>query len=74
MHGGRKGSTPLWRAGRGAGLYYNGTGGAAKCFDIYADFIECADQTGCGTGPSGTAWDYLVRGCLCTIGFHWVLN
>lgn len=43
-----------------AGLFYNGTGGSLPCFDIWTEFIECADQTGCGTGPAGSAWDYQV--------------
>ena len=30
----------------GAGLLYNGTDGTKSCFDIYEDFIECADITG----------------------------
>lgn len=42
----------------GAGLLYNGTDGTKQCFDIYSDFIECADLTGCGTGDAATAWDY----------------
>ncbi len=41
-----------------AGLYYNGTNGTLACFDIYDEFIECSDPTGCGTGPDGTAWDF----------------
>lgn len=48
---------PLRMLAVGAGMYYNGSNG---CFDIYADFVECADKTGCGTGPAGIAWDYLA--------------
>ena len=32
----------------GAGLLYNGTDGTKSCFNIYDDFIECADITGNG--------------------------
>ncbi|XP_063685049.1 dipeptidyl peptidase 2-like [Bolinopsis microptera] len=42
----------------GAGLLYNGTDGTKSCFNIYEDFIECADITGCGTGPEAKAWDF----------------
>jgi len=31
-----------------------------QCFNIWDEFVECADQTGCGTGPSGLSWDYQV--------------
>lgn len=41
-----------------AGLFYNGTEGTKECFDIYEDFIYCADITGCGTGPEAVAWDF----------------
>ena len=43
-----------------SGLFYNGTGGSLKCFDIEKEYIECADPTGCGLGPSSLAWDYQV--------------
>jgi len=49
---------PLYGLAQAAGLFYNGTGGTLSCFDIETEFIECADQTGCGTGPAGQAWDY----------------
>jgi len=29
-----------------------------KCSDMSTDFVECADQTGCGSGAVGKAWDY----------------
>lgn len=48
------------RLGAAAGLFYNGTGGSLTCFDTKTEFVECADQTGCGLGSDGTAWDYQV--------------
>merc|ERR1712228_839619 len=43
----------------GAGLYYNASyDNTLKCFNITDEFIECADQTGCGLGSDATAWDY----------------
>ena len=42
------------------GLFYNGTNGNLSCFDIKSEFIECADVTGCGTGPAAISWDYQV--------------
>ncbi|KAI8518757.1 Dipeptidyl peptidase 2 [Branchiostoma belcheri] len=41
-----------------AGLVYNGTDGTLECFDIFQEFIACADPTGCGLGDDSTAWDY----------------
>ena len=52
--------TPMDALREVAGLMYNGTSGTLSCFDIEAEFVECADQSGCGTGPAGTAWDYQV--------------
>ncbi len=41
-----------------AGILYNDT--TMNCFDIYAQFIECADPTSCGLGNDAKAWDYQV--------------
>lgn len=38
-----------------AGILYNDT---SSCFDIYAQFIECADPTSCGLGNDAMSWDY----------------
>ncbi|XP_022094626.1 dipeptidyl peptidase 2-like [Acanthaster planci] len=40
----------------GAILFYNGTHGSLKCADIYGEFMECSDATGCGS----EGWDYQV--------------
>eukprot|EP00731_Ephydatia_muelleri_P033891 Em0041g4a len=49
---------PLRGLALAAGLFYNGTGGTLKCFNITDEFIECADPTGCGLGPDSLSWDY----------------
>ncbi|CAL1525887.1 unnamed protein product [Lymnaea stagnalis] len=50
------GTNPLNGLAEAAGVFYNSSN--EKCFDIFAEFIECADPTGCGTGPDAIAWDY----------------
>lgn len=52
---------------KASGLFYNGTEGTMKCFDIFTEFVECADQTGCGVGPASMAWDYQVNVGLCQV-------
>ena len=32
-----------------AELYYNTTSAGGRCLNVSAEFVECADQTGCGT-------------------------
>jgi dipeptidyl-peptidase-2 len=51
-------SDPLVALAKAAGVYYNGTAGNLPCYDIFDEFVFCADQTGCGTGPLAEAWDY----------------
>lgn len=41
-----------------AGVFYNAT--ALPCFDIFTQYVECADPTGCGLGNDNLAWDYQV--------------
>nr|XP_054769838.1 dipeptidyl peptidase 2-like [Lytechinus pictus] len=51
-------SSPLDGLAMSSGLYYNSSSPPLKCFDIFAEFIQCADPTGCGLGTDSTAWDY----------------
>lgn len=32
--------------------------GNSSCHDIYSEYVECSDPTGCGIGPNSLAWDY----------------
>lgn len=43
---------------KAAGLFYNGTTGALTCYNITEEYVECADPTGCGTGPAALSWDF----------------
>lgn len=51
-----------------AGVFYNAT--ALQCFDIFTQYVECADPTGCGLGNDNLAWDYQVRNLSLTTGDH----
>ncbi|XP_055959057.1 dipeptidyl peptidase 2-like isoform X1 [Patella vulgata] len=42
-------------------LFYNGTNGKLPCFDIWEEYVECADPSGCGLGPDSLAWD--IQAC-----------
>ncbi len=39
-------------------LYYDSLHGPQSCYEPTKDFGFCADQTGCGDGDEGIAWDY----------------
>ena len=44
---------------KGAGMYYNASmDDSLTCFNLTNEFIECADQTGCGLGNDAISWDY----------------
>ncbi|XP_071496177.1 dipeptidyl peptidase 2-like [Diadema antillarum] len=51
-------ATPMEGLVKASALYYNSSGTPLKCFDIFTEFIQCADPTGCGLGTDSTAWDY----------------
>ena len=40
------------------GIFYNGNSG--KCFNIFEEYVQCADPTGCGTGNAAKAYSYQV--------------
>lgn len=40
------------------GFYNRSLPSQSNCFDIYSEFIECADSTGCLPGPNHVAFDY----------------
>ena len=43
----------------GAGAAPGGAApGVQSCFDLSSEYVECADQTGCGLGDTALAWDY----------------
>jgi dipeptidyl-peptidase-2 len=39
-------------------LFYNATAVSPTCFDIYNDFVECSDTTGCSSSLNSVAFDY----------------
>lgn len=41
-----------------ADMVYSNGGKGGGCHDIFREYVECADPTGCGTGPASLAWDY----------------
>eukprot|EP00062_Callorhinchus_milii_P011405 gi/632957339/ref/XP_007894423.1/ PREDICTED: dipeptidyl peptidase 2 [Callorhinchus milii] len=48
---------PIEALRAGLEIYYN-ISGDLRCFDIYTQFMPCADPTGCALGSEGQAWDF----------------
>ena len=41
------------------GFYYNASySNQLTCYNLTEEYIECADQTGCGLGSDSTSWNY----------------
>ena len=60
------GGSSISALGVGSGLFYNASDNyELSCFDINTEFIECADQTGCGLGNNAIAWDYQMCTQIC---------
>ncbi|XP_060065701.1 dipeptidyl peptidase 2-like [Ylistrum balloti] len=41
---------------KAADILYNSL--PVKCHNIFQEYVECADPTGCGVGPDSRAWDF----------------
>jgi len=50
---------PMYALYQASGLYYNASADySLTCFNLSNEYVECADQTGCGLGHDATAWNY----------------
>jgi len=52
-------NNPMLALAEASGMYYNASADyMLTCFNMSEEYVECADQTGCGLGDDAISWNY----------------